>query len=151
MFESPSLQALLVYRIQSGCFNGTWLRRKRYDSFERSLPIVPYTDQSQTVASRWSVPDTWHSGGNKLELVLNSSRLSCSSYLQFIRLRMHPSCFETCSYLLTWKFRFCRINITQRNALPVMLDCSQMIILDSQRIADAMVCVCRKLLRYMSE
>ena len=38
---------------------------------------------------------------------------------------MHPSCFETFWYLLTWKFRFRRINKKPRNTLPVMLDCSQ--------------------------
>ena len=33
---------------------------------------------------------------------------------------MHPSCFEACSYLVTWHTVFCRINIKQRNAEPVV-------------------------------
>ena len=46
---------------------------------------------------------------------------------------------------------FCRTNIKPRNALPVMLDCSSMVVLDSKSIAHAMGCACRKLLRDLSE
>ena len=46
---------------------------------------------------------------------------------------------------------FCRINNKPRNALPVMLDCSQYGILDSKNIADAIVCACKELLRNLSE
>ena len=45
---------------------------------------------------------------------------------------------------------FCRTNIKPRNVLPVTLDCSQYGGSRFKNIADAMVCVCRKLLRDLS-
>ena len=68
-----------------------------------------------------------------------------------VTVSMHLSCFETCSYILTKKCRFCRIDIKPRNTPPVMLDCSQYALLDSKSITDAMVFVCRKLLRNLSQ
>ena len=61
---------------------------------------------------------------------------------------MRPSCFETFAYPLTWNYFVEPIIIKPRNALPVMLDCSQYggSRFKKYRPCHEMSCACRKLL-----
>ena len=120
----------------------------RHDSLVRSLAIALYTGQSYSVACYWNVPGRTKSDDLDLQRVLFSIRLSrtiCATQLERSKQITRPSPNSTtrarrgsresmhlnAAILLrntfvsfNMKF-FCRINIKPRNALPVMLDCSQ--------------------------
>ena len=64
--------------------------------------------------------------------------------------KMHPSCFEIFSYLLTWN-SFVESIISHEMHCQLCWIVASTVLLDSKNIADAIVCACTALLRNLSE
>ena len=61
-----------------------------------------------------------------------------------------PKCFEMFSYLVTWNY-FVESIISHEMHCQLCWIVASMVLLDSNNIADAIVCACKELLRNLSD